>query len=281
MRLRALIGTFIVAAAVAGCGRRITDPAVRAALAAESLGAFDLVLTLHGLDGAHKTDWRRAEQLCRGLQWPRCDRQALEEMQRRSRLSSVVRKDPVAAAALATADLIWAFGSEDAARQMFRAELDRLPESDGPARARVFVRFGIIDSNYDGQAALFAQACVADPNVCELRAAASRRPSARCGRASCRPAMWSRSTSGDTRRCRAALKPVARDPGGRVHLTVHRDPASGAESVALAAPVFEEDWQNDVAAAAANTVHGPSRARRALEGAVALARDSMDGHRRA
>ena len=32
----------------------------------------------------------------------------------------------------------------------------------------MFVRFGVIDSNYDGQAALFAQACVADPNVCDL-----------------------------------------------------------------------------------------------------------------
>ena len=65
---------------------------------------------------------------------------------------------------------------------MFRVELDRLPESDGPARARVFVRFGVIDSNYDGQAALFAQACAADPNVCDLdrlREAAQREVRAR------------------------------------------------------------------------------------------------------
>ena len=47
-----------------------------------------------------------------------------------------------------------------------------------------------------------------------------------------------------------------RDPGGRVHLALQRDPASGAESVALTAPVFEEAWQNEVAAAAANTAHG-------------------------
>ena len=35
--------------------------------------------------------------------------------------------------------------------------------ADGPRRARVFLRFGIIEINPDGQAALFAQACAADP----------------------------------------------------------------------------------------------------------------------
>ena len=76
----------------------------------------------------------------------------------------------------AVADAIWATGDEESVRRMFRTELDRLPESDGPGRAKVFIRFGIIDSNPDGQAALFAQACVADPNVCDrarlLKAAA-------------------------------------------------------------------------------------------------------------
>ena len=67
----------------------------------------------------------------------------------------------------AAADAIWANGDEESVRKMFRSELDRIPESDGRARARVFIRFAIIDSNPDGQAALFAQACVADPNVCD------------------------------------------------------------------------------------------------------------------
>jgi Fe-S-cluster containining protein len=73
------------------------------------------------------------------------------------------------------------------------------------------------------------------------------------------------------------VKPVARDPGGRVHLTVRRDPASGAETVALAAPLFAEAWQNDVAAAAAGTAHGVLAGAPTLEAVVALARNAMDG----
>jgi len=55
----------------------------------------------------------------------------------------------------------------DAARKMFRAELDRIPDADGPGRARVFLRFATIDTNFDGQAALFAQACAADARICD------------------------------------------------------------------------------------------------------------------
>lgn len=76
------------------------------------------------------------------------------------------------------------------------------------------------------------------------------------------------------------MKPVARDPGGRVHLTVHRDPASGAESVALAAPLFEEDWQNEIATAAAQTAHGTLAAETSLAAAIALARNAMDATER-
>lgn len=85
-------------------------------------------------------------------------------------------------AAAAAADATWATGNEESVRRMFRTELDRLPEADGPGRARVFIRFGIIDDNPDGQAALFAQACVADPSVCDrdrLRQAAEREVRAR------------------------------------------------------------------------------------------------------
>jgi hypothetical protein len=85
-------------------------------------------------------------------------------------------------AAARAAGAIWATGDEDAVRKMFRQELDRIPESDGPARARVFVRFGVIDTNPDGQAALFAQACVADPTLCDrqrLEQAARREAQAR------------------------------------------------------------------------------------------------------
>lgn len=85
-------------------------------------------------------------------------------------------------AAAARADAIWARGDETAVRDMFRAELARLPESDGARRARVFLRFGIIDTNPDAQAARFAQACAADPAICDydrLKQAAEREVRAR------------------------------------------------------------------------------------------------------
>jgi hypothetical protein len=176
----ALIGTLVATVLTSGCGRRIDVGAVRAALAPDSRGAFDLVVALQGLDRGGAADWGRAEQLCRGLRWPRCDRSALEEMQRRGRLPGAARKDPVGAAARAVADVTWAFGSEDAARKMFRAELDRIPDTDGPGRARVFLRFGIIDTNFDGQAALFNQACTADAAICDhMKEAAAREVQAR------------------------------------------------------------------------------------------------------
>ncbi len=42
--------------------------------------ALRLVLALRGVDQGGLPNWRRAEQLCRGLGWPRCDRAALERM---------------------------------------------------------------------------------------------------------------------------------------------------------------------------------------------------------
>ncbi|HXU01505.1 MAG TPA: YkgJ family cysteine cluster protein [Polyangia bacterium] len=72
------------------------------------------------------------------------------------------------------------------------------------------------------------------------------------------------------------MNPVARDPGGRVHLTLQRDPASGEETVALAAPLFDEAWQNEIAAAAAQTAHGTLARETTLESIVALARNAMD-----
>ena len=78
------------------------------------------------------------------------------------------------------ANVTWAFGSEEAARKMFRSELDRIPEAQGPRRARVFLRFGIIEINPDGQAALFAQACAADARLSDhLKEAAQEEVRAR------------------------------------------------------------------------------------------------------
>jgi hypothetical protein len=72
------------------------------------------------------------------------------------------------------ANATWAFGDGDSVKKMFRSELDRLPE--GPARARVLIRFGVFDTNPDGQAAVFSQACSDDPSVCDagLKPAAER-----------------------------------------------------------------------------------------------------------
>jgi hypothetical protein len=83
---------------------------------------------------------------------------------------------------LAVANATWALGNVDAVRKMARTEIDRLPESEGARRARVFLRFGIIDTNPDGQAALFAQACASDATICGepmFKQAATRETKAR------------------------------------------------------------------------------------------------------
>jgi len=50
----------------------------------DELEAFDLVVALRGLESGGHPEWSRAETLCRGLGWQRCDRPALEEIERRS-----------------------------------------------------------------------------------------------------------------------------------------------------------------------------------------------------
>jgi hypothetical protein len=83
---------------------------------------------------------------------------------------------------LAVANATWALGSVDAVRKMARTEIDRLSDTDGVRRSQVFLRFGIIDTNPDGQAALFAQACAADATICDqpkFKEAATRETRAR------------------------------------------------------------------------------------------------------
>lgn len=67
---------------------------------------------------------------------------------------------------------------------------------------------------------------------------------------------------------------VQRDARGRLHLVVQRDPA-GNEFFALSAPLFEEPWQNDVAAATANTAFGVLSGEPNLERTVELGRSVM------
>lgn len=82
--------------------------------------------------------------------------------------------------ALAVANAIWALAPVDAVRQMTQSELSRLPESEGKLRSRVFLRFGLIDTNPDGQAAVFFQACASDQSICDdTKAAAEAQTRAR------------------------------------------------------------------------------------------------------
>ncbi|MDQ2645397.1 MAG: hypothetical protein M3020_16380 [Myxococcota bacterium] len=46
---------------------------------------FELVSALRGLENGGTTDWDKAQRICAGLAWPKCDRGALEELKKRSR----------------------------------------------------------------------------------------------------------------------------------------------------------------------------------------------------
>jgi hypothetical protein len=116
------------------------------------------------------------------LGYARANGERAQFAQATAALSLTERAALESAPKLAVANAIWALGNEDAVKKMLRSELDRLPEAEGRARARVFVRFGIVDSNPDGQAAVFFQACASDPSLCDrprLIAAAERETRAR------------------------------------------------------------------------------------------------------
>ncbi|HET7538652.1 MAG TPA: YkgJ family cysteine cluster protein [Polyangiaceae bacterium] len=73
------------------------------------------------------------------------------------------------------------------------------------------------------------------------------------------------------------LSATQRDGQGRVHLTLHRDPVSGAEAVSLRAPLFREAWQDELTVGTANTArallgHAPT-----VEHTVELAHKAMAG----
>jgi hypothetical protein len=59
--------------------------AISASWTGQERDVLDLVVAVRGLTRNGESDWVLAEQLCRGLKWPRCDRPALEELKRRSR----------------------------------------------------------------------------------------------------------------------------------------------------------------------------------------------------
>ena len=80
-----------------------------------------------------------------------------------------------------------------------------------------------------------------------------------------------------TREKRQKKQPVRRDAQGRAHLVVHRDDLGRAQALSLSEPLFNDQWQNDVAVAAANTAHAFLAEGHTLDQAVALGRNAMAG----
>jgi hypothetical protein len=91
-------------------------------------------------------------------------------------LSAPELKRLEAVPALAAANAAWALGSAESVKRTVDAVLERLPPDDSARRARALLRFGLIDENLDGQAAVFGLACAADPGHCDdgLERAAER-----------------------------------------------------------------------------------------------------------
>jgi Fe-S-cluster containining protein len=69
---------------------------------------------------------------------------------------------------------------------------------------------------------------------------------------------------------------IERRTDGKVHLGLARDPATGRERLDLIKPVFVEDWQNRLTAAAANTALSMLRTKWSADGAADLGRAAMD-----
>jgi len=80
-----------------------------------------------------------------------------------------------------------------------------------------------------------------------------------------------------SRAVRKAVGAQAADtPRRRVHLRLVQQPGSGEPCFELAAPVFEEDWQNRLTLATANTAFAMLRHDPSLSASVQLGKKSMD-----
>jgi hypothetical protein len=75
-------------------------------------------------------------------------------------------KDLEAVPARAMDNAVWTLSGAEVAQKLVKFELDQLDDRDGARRARLLIRFGLIDRNFDGQAAVFAAACTADASLC-------------------------------------------------------------------------------------------------------------------
>jgi Fe-S-cluster containining protein len=69
---------------------------------------------------------------------------------------------------------------------------------------------------------------------------------------------------------------VARDQSGRVHLIVRTNPRDGRAVLALRAPLFNEPWQNEIAASAANSVYQTLNEKLELAPVLSSTRALMD-----
>jgi hypothetical protein len=58
---------------------------VRSSLVSPEREVFDLLVAVRGLDSGGRSDWSHAEQHCRSLGWPRCERAVLEQLKEHSR----------------------------------------------------------------------------------------------------------------------------------------------------------------------------------------------------
>lgn len=70
-------------------------------------------------------------------------------------------------------------------------------------------------------------------------------------------------------------KRTFRDDAGHLHLALHRDPATHRERVTLRKALFDQAWQNEITASAANTALGALGHEPTLERVVELTRSAM------
>jgi hypothetical protein len=94
-----------------------------------------------------------------------------------SALAPQESKHVEAMVARAMDNAVWTLSGADVAQKLVKFELDHGDDRDGARRARLLIRFGLIDRNFDGQAAVFAAACTTDASLCDqvhLRDAAER-----------------------------------------------------------------------------------------------------------
>jgi len=70
---------------------------------------------------------------------------------------------------------------------------------------------------------------------------------------------------------------VRRDARGRTHLVIQRDAMGREVGLTLAAPLFEEQWQNEVVVGAAASAHAHLADGHTFDNAAAIGRDAMAG----